>query len=406
MNQEPCQCIYCGSNDVAEYVDHDILEHANQVFVCHSCQFMFTDLERRFEKDYKPKYKNAGAASERDEEATINYVHNLLSNDINVAKCLPWNTALEHLSNHDEAIKHPLEYMVYRDICQIGSACAQNHILKECENYDPIADSIVLLNVLNNNLQHLDYFLPKNDEDKRFIILQRLYNAMLLFADAPIKKAPLKGEEAKEFVKQNMEKRITAIIALTDHLVGLQDTADGVDYLKMAKEILKKCLDTYETNYFSYTVTKNAEARHRDRYRDRELFTTEDISPLKTYIVSKENFDNIIERLRTINGGLSQMDPNYKPEWFETALSVAIVVVLALVGYAAYHFRGESIQRLLISSSDALTFIVPLVLIAVMAYFSIRKKRAANDTKTATSYNKRRESDKSQELNQQLYNDK
>lgn len=152
-------CPYCGSPEIVNYKAKSP-DNAIQVLRCKNCSLMFTDLDRRFETSYMPK-KKGSKLEPSAEEATLKSAWKLMYRTITDSNGnILGNLALERLFQHGYPLNHPLEFMVYRNICQIGSAFQHNHILGTCRNYNPVNDSGLLLDILYSNVQHLDYHLP------------------------------------------------------------------------------------------------------------------------------------------------------------------------------------------------------------------------------------------------------
>ncbi len=398
MNQIPCQCLYCGSKNVTEVVDDNLPNHANRVFVCHSCQFMFTDLEQRLENsNIQTKLQTKSANKADYEDVALNHVQKILTQNKRKDNfCYLWNIALICLFDHDTPLQHPLEFMIYRDICQISSAFHHNHILKECNDYNPIADSNMLMDVLINNLNHLEYFLKSYDEEKRFAVLKSLGDAMLIFGSCPIDKGFLNGEIAEKFINSNMEKRTSSLHILAKYLKDLQATAHGIDSLRIARALLMKCLGTTGSNVLVYLPS-------RVYYKYRPFGVVPMKIPALTYVIPDKTFKLTKERLQPIESILKQKGLSFAPEWHDPVKLVATAFVIVFSFAAILYFFGNDILHFFITHKDFSIRMIQLV-VGFILIFPIYGFIRVFYTMFTTHNTAEKEHNKSLELYKQLYN--
>ena len=356
MNQE--HCLYCGSTDIADHDDRSLPEHAETAMICRHCGCMFTDLEQRFENYYIPaKNKTKLPPDEKAETASLKAVLKMLTASENRQGTRVWNTALERLFRHGRPLKHPLEFMIYRDICQIGSAFQHIHILGECKNYDPLSDTALLLDVLLNNLRNMDYYLPDSDEEKRFAALRRLYEILLFFSGTPVDKGVVSEAQTNGFLASCIQKRIAALRALAEYLHGLKETAHGFEYLKMALELLSRCLGKKGTGTFMSMPT---------RIYNRKMSKSEALASLSLglaagtpllpvheitmYSLPQDTFRSLKKQIQDLTDQIKK-DPRYTPAWLEAVKKLAAAAAIILSLWAVVYFFGSHILHFLFSGA-------------------------------------------------------
>lgn len=240
-------CLYCGSGNISPYEDENAGKQRGslncQIIQCRDCQTLFSEMEARFEAD--DITLNVRSKSDiQNEEATLDAALKKMQKQL-------WNHALELLFRHTHPLDHPLEFMIYRDICQAASCLCGCFILENEKDYDCVQTSDSLLGLLIGNLRNLDRYLPQNDEEKRFRILQRLFNALMLLGESAID-TTFYAIDSRNFNNSTLRKRSTALCVFADYLEDLQQTSHGLDYLKMSVQLWNKCMGYWGSGLFYY----------------------------------------------------------------------------------------------------------------------------------------------------------
>ena len=247
---EKLECLYCGSHDITTTYPEQPHEH--EFFTCQHCQLCFSDLERRFSLYYQPPKDKL-----LSEEEALNNAWALMQKK-------QWNSALILLFQDSFPDQHPLELMVYRNVCFLGSLFALNCILQYGPNYDlKYLSNFFLEDILLHNIENLQHYLPHNDEDKLFGVMQRLFQALDLlgktnkiFAYESSNNSSYQFNQEKDNGLKTLlvvvQKRIDVLSALAKLLEDTALTANShqIDYLKMAFQLQYICLrDSDETKY-------------------------------------------------------------------------------------------------------------------------------------------------------------
>ncbi|MDO5297455.1 MAG: hypothetical protein Q4F00_12655 [bacterium] len=336
-------CPYCGSPEIVNYKAKSP-DNAIQVLRCKNCSLMFTDLDRRFETSYMPK-KKGSKLEPSAEEATLKSAWKLMYRTITDSNGnILGNLALERLFQHGYPLNHPLEFMVYRNICQIGSAFQHNHILGKCRNYSPVNDSGLLLDILYSNVQHLDYHLPL-DEEKRLQTLSRLSEAMLLFTDIKIDRGLLTGQ-VQEFLSYSAQKRLEIQCAFADCLLTFQNGVHGLDYLKMAHKILKKCLIASGSGRLSYTSSKYYQQRPGSDASHGHY----QLAPLITISIPQEVLAPLRKRIQEINATIQKIGSGTEAEWKKRRQKALGCFTAAVLLITVYTFFRDAIVHAILNS--------------------------------------------------------
>ena len=241
MNND--HCLYCGSSDIIPVDEEHYLEQNLHILQCRQCRVMFTELEQRMEADSTPlDYKPDFDVS--DEEVTLDAVWKQWDE--------LWHHNLELLFQHKHPLKHPVEFMVYRDLWQVLDASYNYRLLTpDKKNYDHLYASEHLLAMLINNLRQIEYFLSSYTEEQRLRAMQRLYEALSglrrekifvgIFPGGPENRI---SSQQNDFATSIYQQRLDAIIALAEQLEDMYEAGHGPEYLKMAGRLWHKCTGT------------------------------------------------------------------------------------------------------------------------------------------------------------------
>ena len=244
MNQD--HCLYCGSSDIIPVDEEHYLEQNLHILQCRQCRVMFTELEQRLEADSTPlDYKPDFDVS--DEDATLDAVWK------------QWNKSQSHnlelLFQHKHPLKHPVEFMIYRDLWQVVDAANSYEILTPDKNYDHCYACEHLHSMLINNLRLLEYFLSTYTEEQRLCAMRRLYKALGWLRGLTIYVGRVKSDSRTEFAVATNQQRVTALTALAGQLEDIYEAGHDQEYLKMAGRLWNKCLGSGRM-YNEYTHRK------------------------------------------------------------------------------------------------------------------------------------------------------
>ena len=281
-------CIYCGSKNIIPVDDDKWLEQNCHILLCQNCHIMFTELEQKLEAD-RSSLDNQPDRSATDENTDLETIRKIINTSTEYYK---WNLTLELLFQHKYPLRHPIEFMIYRDIWQVRDAIGQYMILKDSKEYDHIYACGKLFDLLINNLENLDYYLQSYDEEQRFQTLKSLSEDMIKFYETAIFVGRIEDSHRDAFIHSILQKRAASLKMLADQLVYLQDTAHGIDYLKMAGNILTNCLNK------SYVCRENLSPKNSN-YMKR--------------IAIPQNTRTVIEKqIAEISDNIRRFEPDYK----------------------------------------------------------------------------------------------
>ena len=164
MTDQTEHCIYCGSDDLVLTGEQENSAPEQAFLYCRNCQAVFTGLEQRFNAYCTASPQKAAACAP---EAVLKRALKLIKQ----SRC---NAALELLSLPVCPLQRPLEFMIYRDVCQINGSLLHRSIVPHSDSYE-----LSLLEMLDSNLRNMDYWLPAGDEDACLHILKNIHSALL-----------------------------------------------------------------------------------------------------------------------------------------------------------------------------------------------------------------------------------
>ena len=259
------RCLYCGKDDLQEQkltVKYPRNTHINLTeqllrilgfdtdeyysflpddkveYICSSCNIITTqsvfdrDTERSIDQEYSQDQPAAPSTSE--EQETLQTALTLLKSD-------RASEAFDLLLKHSFPFEHTAEFLIYRDISQIIPLLFS---MQTGQRY-------WLLEVLRNNLQHLDAYLPA-DDDKQFQTLSCIYGALLQLGRERVNSQTdytrlyyEKSSPFRDTNDQTYRRRADVLTAFAERLEAASQKSErhSLDYLKMALEIWHTCLD-------------------------------------------------------------------------------------------------------------------------------------------------------------------
>lgn len=287
MNND--HCLYCGSSDIIPVDEEHYLEQNLHILQCRNCLAMFTELEQKLEADgtlpdYKPNFNTS------DEEAVLDAVWKIWhSNELTLSTHIPgWEHTLELLFLRKHPLKHPAEFMIYRDYWQICDALQHCNILQDTDNYDHFYTCTHLLSLLIINLQNIDYFLSAYSEEQHLRAMQRICGVLANLMGMTILTGRLDPKQINTFAVSIVQKRFDAITVLADQLEDLYSAGRNLEYLKMAARLWNSCME----NIYIEGENLNSQDPHFRQYiglsKEKNRQISKKIAEINTYIRQAE----------------------------------------------------------------------------------------------------------------------
>lgn len=150
-----------------------------------------------------------------------------------------WKDALNVLLSPQSPLKHPAEFLICRDICQIAPLILRGQSAQR--------DSHAKLTMLLNNLSCLDYYIAADgDNETAFSTLNRLFAALMLLGSLPIKRLAVYAPNFPKYYTNDYVASALCNFAVYLETFSLDKENHGTQYLKMAAELLHKSLETYK----------------------------------------------------------------------------------------------------------------------------------------------------------------
>ncbi|MDO5296950.1 MAG: hypothetical protein Q4F00_10030 [bacterium] len=267
------KCLYCGNQFLEELDSPSKTSQNCRIWQCQKCQVMFSELEQRFELgttplSYLPKFDVCS------EDAVLHEALQLM-------KKSEWNSALELLFLPSSPLKHPLEFLFFRDVCQAGAVILHDCILDIDWNYEHRQACEQMFLMMDNNLGVLDYYLASMSDGERLSALQYLSEAICCFADAPINVLKLPSSQQVALADFIIEKRALVLNGFANYLESCQGQSNGGVYLYMAVDVWHKALGCKDSGKF-YVV---GGVKHKDFFQLSDKLT----------IAIKQNIHDVID---------------------------------------------------------------------------------------------------------------
>ena len=224
-------CLYCGSSGILPVDKEHFLTQSLHIMQCPNCKIMFTELEQRLEADNTPP-EGVSAPGAYDEEAALEEAWDLITDN-------RYNEALVELSRHKYPLANPLMFMIYRNVCQTVSALEDIHILGASKDFDCLPASAALLDLFAHNLRNIDYYLPADDEEERFFILDSISEAVdfLCSGFKVVIDSPLPRQQQQMLLDSVLLKRNGLLEQFAVYLETLRNGSHGSDYQGMAQNL-------------------------------------------------------------------------------------------------------------------------------------------------------------------------
>ncbi len=308
------QCIYCGCDQLET--------EPGKTFTCPQCGLQLThdELFKSCSLQIKQLRQRDDAGLDKaddygDEEETLASVWQLMQKKA-------WEKALTILLPSILPTEHPMEFAVWRNICRLAPVLTENNLTARYQ----------LLDLLQHNLERLDYFISSYPSDKRYLILQKLYQALMLLGSLDI-----------QFIKDRLtfgydidttnRRRAKIIIKLAEALEALgTDSAYGTEYLKMSVRLYNQSLDA--AREYSSFVDNNS-----SMLNDKIICLRQ-----KDMQMSGKTRRYIGDKITQLNAAITQRDAGFIPEekspdpkimpyWLAWSIPISLMSVALLIPF-------------------------------------------------------------------------
>lgn len=311
------QCIYCGYDKLAP--------EPSSIFTCPQCGLQLTIDElvkscmtRISQLTHRQIDDQVNANDYDDEEETLASVWQLMQNGA-------WEKALTILLPSILPTKHPLEFTIWRTLCKLAPTLLADNLTARYQLFD----------ILQHNLGCLDYFIASYPSDKRYLTLQKLYQALMLLGRLDVN---CLSDRARVNCYRSIDitnrRRANIILKLAEVLETMgADPKYGTDYLKMSVRLYNQSLEA---------------AREYCNILDRHNFTIR--NPNIGFICVKQNElqmpsktrRHISDKITQLNAAITQRDaafipqekspdPRIMPLWLGLSMAVSTIALAVLV---------------------------------------------------------------------------
>lgn len=160
-----------------------------------------------------------------------------------------WNEALELLLTQRFPYKHPIDFIIYRNICQIAISFSSKWATPQERSLE--------LNMLAINLASLDYYFSNVSPTMKSNTLLNLAEAFLILGDAAIQYS----ESHKDCYYHHCVRLLSSLADILEAETTAESTADSSKHIYIASlkaevRLLHKCLEAAEEKpfiFFPYT---------------------------------------------------------------------------------------------------------------------------------------------------------
>lgn len=277
------QCIGCGHSEFNSDAGNYLECRRCGLTTKHSELTAFNDTltaERRLHPDEASNGCNAGTVY-ADEEETLNSAWQLM-------QAHAWDKALDALVPAAIPSQHPLEFAVWRGICQLVPALTDKDLKRRYQHLD----------VLQHNLSCLNYFLPSCEGEKKYRLLKKLHQALMLLGKLEANCLTDYSDFRDSLPDTSNRRRVSALVLLAEVLESQgADAGHGTEYLKMSVQLYHQCLITAREicNIDSQVGT----------------FISMPVDKLQ---ISPETRRQINEKINLLNENILQKDPKFTPQ--------------------------------------------------------------------------------------------
>ena len=278
-------CIYCGCDKLAP--------EPGKTFTCPQCGLQLThdELFKSCSLQIKQLRHRDDADPDKaddygDEEETLASVWQLMQKKA-------WEKALTILLPSILPTEHPMEFAVWRNICRLAPVLLENNLTARYQ----------LLDFLQHNLEHLDYFISSYPSDKKYSTLQKLYRALMLLGSLDVQCLTGDSTFGNYITDKTNRRRANIIIKLAEVLESLgADSAYGTDYLKMSVRLYSQSLDAAR-EYCNY-----GKGRRSERYQGFICLQQKDLQ------LSDKTRRYIGDKITQLNAAITQKDAEFIPQ--------------------------------------------------------------------------------------------
>ena len=222
------RCLYCGKNEMVIPGNPYLEIPSKDPYKCKNCGIACSkpevDMDGRRIRTNNFNQFALISTEEISEEAILHSAWELMQKH-------QWDQAITKLYTKGFPFKHTLEFIFCREICQTAVLFCQPKVKAE--------DRCQSINILLNNLTCLDYYLPEDDKDETFRIMQRLFQALMLLGSLPI-------QYPDNAVMDRTNHRRAMLLSAFADILELETIGNKkycADYLKMGVQLLHKSLE-------------------------------------------------------------------------------------------------------------------------------------------------------------------
>ena len=225
------RCLYCGKNEL-NIPGNPYLNDTNtkEPYKCDNCgiqcsqQDIDQDAKRLKTTGYFPGMKPANPDNGVDENRVLHSAWELMKKG-------EWDMAFAELWKKGGTYEHPLEFIIFRSLCQAAVLFSRPKATpsERCQKLD----------ILINNLNSLNYYLPDDDKAGTFNTFKRITDALMLLGDLTIK-------YPDEKIKDHTNYRRAIILSGFADVLELETIGNSqycAEYLKLGVQLLHKSLD-------------------------------------------------------------------------------------------------------------------------------------------------------------------
>lgn len=277
------------------------------IYECSICGMQCTELEVSHAAKHIQPF-NPGAGQTDTLRKDLQKEEELLGQAWSLMQKRMWKDALEVLFKQSYPFQLPLEFIFYRDICQIAPM-----LLGPKSELDT---RYQMLNVLLSNIGHLSYYLPADDDEAACKTIKKLYESLLLFGSLPIKRHTNLVFSGPVYYTNHTRAAILSAFADYLEMATIGKKQFTADYLKMAVQLFHKCLElSREKN----KLLPYHESRLNLPTHDRQLINT---------------------KIKQLNADIKHLDPSFNPaeplpgpRVYSPAASKTMKYALSIIAY-------------------------------------------------------------------------
>lgn len=377
-------CPYCGHTKIiraepsvhftfsGSTSTHSLTLHQD-FYKCSVCGLHLTELELNKESEYAEKRElsasqsllSANLPSAKISEETI------LRQAWDLMQKKKWNKALKELFTVGYPLRHPLEFMIYRNICQAAPllVCPRSALDKRYQQ----------LNIINHNLTCLNYYLPDGSDTEgngEASTLRTIFDTMMLLGSLPAKLHAHDITNAPIYYTHIM--RTAALSAFADflELSTVNNHQNNEEYLKLAVQLLRKCLESAQEKLRFFPRKESRlhlpiAIRKQIRAKIKDLDTS--IRLLDPYYTPAALSSDVITIPLSVE---KLMGLAFSLFVASSALLIPLAIVLSIREFGKYPFDAEALHIIAIAIYLTLEYVLWLFL------WENFKKENAQDTDT------------------------